>query len=194
LEDPSFEHLTSRRLVIRRFASGDAEALAAYRTDGEVARYQDWECPYPISEARKFIASLYQLAPGTPGPWFQFAVSLSSSGTLLGDVALRTSRVEVGQAELGFTFASAHQGQGYATEAVRAVVQYAFGQLAIHGVFSRTDARNLQAQRLLERIGFRQESEFRESTWFKGAWPPTFSTPSSNPSGGQSRPANRRCT
>lgn len=32
-----------------------------------------------------------------------------------------------------------------------------------------TDARNLRAQRLLERIGFRQESEFRESTWFKGA-------------------------
>jgi RimJ/RimL family protein N-acetyltransferase len=170
MEDHSFEYFTSRRLVIRRFASGDAEGLASYRSDAEVARYQDWECPYPISEARKFIASLYQLAPGTPGPWFQFAVSLSSSGTLLGDVALRTSRVEVGQAELGFTFASAHQGQGYATEAVRAVVQYAFGQLAIHRVFSRTDARNLRAQRLLERIGFRQESEFRERTWFKGAW------------------------
>ena len=170
MDDPAFEQVISKRLVIRRFASGDAEALAAYRTDGEVARYQDWECPYPISEARKFIASLYQLAPGTPGPWFQFAVSLSSSGTLLGDVALRTSRVEVGQAELGFTFASAHQGQGYATEAVRAVVQYAFGQLAIHRVFSRTDARNLRAQRLLERIGFRQDSEFRERTWFKGAW------------------------
>jgi len=170
MEDPSFEHFVSKRLVIRRFASGDAEALASYRTDGEVARYQDWECPYPISEARKFIASLHHLAPGTPGPWFQFAVSLASSGTLLGDVALRTSRVDVGQAELGFTFASAHQGQGYATEAVRAVVQYAFGQLAMHRVFSRTDARNLRAQRLLERIGFRQEGEFRESTWFKGAW------------------------
>ncbi len=170
MEDPSFQHFTSRRLVIRRFASGDAEALASYRSDAEVARYQEWECPYPLSEAREFIASLHHLAPGTPGTWFQFAVSLASSGTLIGDVALRTSEADGCQAELGFTFAAAHQGQGYATEAVRAVVQYAFEKLAMHRVFSRTDARNLRAQRLLERLGFRREGELRESTWFKGAW------------------------
>jgi len=67
MEDPAFEYLISRRLVIRRFASGDAETLASYRSDPEVARYQDWECPYPLSEAREFIASLHQLAPGAPG-------------------------------------------------------------------------------------------------------------------------------
>src|SRR5688500_14637245 len=116
MEDPSFEHFTSRRLVIRRFASGDAEALASYRSDPEVARYQDWECPYPVSEAKKFIASLHHLAPGTPGAWFQFAVTLASSGTLIGDAALRTSRPDASEAELGFTFAAAHQGHGYATE------------------------------------------------------------------------------
>jgi aminoglycoside 6'-N-acetyltransferase len=71
---------------------------------------------------------------------------------------------------LAFTLAAAQQGHGYATEAVRAVVHYAFRQLAMHRVISRTDARNLPAQRLLERLGFRQEGEFRESTWFKGAW------------------------
>lgn len=170
MDDPSFEQVISKRLVIRRFASGDAEAFASYRSDEEVARYQDWDCPYSIADTRAFIASLHHLAPGTPGAWFQFAVSLASSGILLGDVALRASAVDVGQAELGFTFASAYQGQGYATEAVRTVVRYAFGQLAMHRVFSRTDARNLRAQRLLDRIGFRLEGEFRESTWFKGAW------------------------
>ena len=170
MEDPSFEYLTSRRLVIRRFASSDAEGLASYRSDAEVARYQDWECPYPLNEARELIASLHQLAPGTPGTWFQFAVSLASSGTLIGDAALRTDSADGRQAELGFTFAAAHQGQGYATEAVRAVVQYGFEKLAMHRVCSRTDARNLRAQRLLERLGFRLEGELRESIWFKGAW------------------------
>jgi hypothetical protein len=48
--------------------------------------------------------------------------------------------------------------------------QYAFSQLEMHRVFSRTDARNLRAQRLLERLTFRREGELRESTWFKGAW------------------------
>ena len=170
MEDPSFQSFASTRLVIRRFASGDAEALASYRSDAEVARYQDWECPYPVSEAREFIASLHDLAPGTPGTWFQFAVSLAPSGPLIGDAALRTCRSDPRQAELGFTFAPAHQRRGYATEAVRAVVQYAFSQLKMHRVFSRTDARNLRAQRLLERLTFRREGELREGTWFKGAW------------------------
>jgi RimJ/RimL family protein N-acetyltransferase len=170
MEDPSFHHFTSRRLVIRRFAAGDAEAFASYRSEADVARYQDWECPYPVSEAGRFIASLRDLAPGKPGTWFQFAVSLAPSGSLIGDAALRTCRSDARQAELGFTFASAYQGQGYATEAVRAVLGYAFGRLAMHRVFSRADIRNLRAQRLLERVGFRQEGELRESTWFKGAW------------------------
>ena len=170
MEDPSFDHLTSRRLVIRRFAPGDAEALASYRSDAEVARYQDWECPYPIGEARNFIAGLDRLAPGTPGTWFQFAVGLASMGTLIGDAALRTSQADACQAELGFTFAVAYQGQGYATEAVREVMRYAFVELKMHRVFARTDARNLRAQRLLERVGFRREGELRENSWFKGAW------------------------
>jgi aminoglycoside 6'-N-acetyltransferase len=97
-------------------------------------------------------------------------VSLASSGTLIGDAALRTVEADGCQAELGFTFAAPYQGQGYATEAVRAVVQYGFGKLAMHRVFSRTDARNLRSQRLLERLGFRLEGELREITWFKGAW------------------------
>jgi RimJ/RimL family protein N-acetyltransferase len=170
MEDPSFEHFPSGRLIIRRFASGDAEAFASYRSDPEVARYQDWESPYRLSEAKKFIATLQHLAPGTPGTWFQFAVSLASSGTLIGDTALRTTRADASQAELGFTFAAAYQGQGYATEAVRAVVQYGFMKLGMHRMFSQTDARNLRAQRLLERLGFRREGELRESIWFKGAW------------------------
>ena len=50
------------------------------------------------------------------------------------------------------------------------MTQYAFVELAMHRVISRTDARNLRAQRLLERLGFRREGELRESVWFKGAW------------------------
>ncbi len=59
-DDFSFEGFTTARLVIRRFAVADAEDLASYRSDLEVARYQDWVC----------------------GAWFQFAVSLTPSGLL----------------------------------------------------------------------------------------------------------------
>ena len=170
MEDPSFSKLACERLIIRRFEPADAALLAAYRSDAEIARYQAWERPYSRSEAESFIASLRGLAPGTPGTWFQFAIALVPSRTLIGDVALRTVRDEPRQAELGFTLAGSHQGHGYATEAVRCVVGCAFARLAMHRVFSLTDARNDRAQRLLERLAFRREGELRESTWFQGAW------------------------
>jgi len=170
MRDPSFEQFTTRRLLIRRFADCDAEALASYRSDSEVASLQDWETPYSIEEASRFIATLHDLAPGTPGTWFQFAVSRRPSSALIGDVALRTDRSDPRQAELGFTFAAAHQGQGLAAEAVGAIVRYAFERLAMHRLFARTDLRNIAAQRLLERIGLRLEAESRESVWFKGEW------------------------
>ena len=40
----------------------------------------------------------------------------------------------------------------------------------MHRVFAQTDARNINAQRLLERLKLRREGEFRESTWFKGVF------------------------
>jgi RimJ/RimL family protein N-acetyltransferase len=170
VEDRSFERLATARLTIRRFGPADAQPFAAYRSDPEVARYQAWESPYLVHEAEKFISASAGLVPGKPGTWFQFAVALTTSGTLIGDVALRTRRGDPRQAELGFTFAATHQRQGYATEAVAAVVEYAFARLAMHRLLSMTDARNLPAQRLLERLAFRREGELRENTWFKGAW------------------------
>jgi RimJ/RimL family protein N-acetyltransferase len=164
----SFDRMTSARLVIRRFGPGDADAFAAYRSDPEVARYQDWALPYSMTEARTFIADLEPIAPGTPGSWFQFAVCLASDGTLIGDVALHTM-TDAREGELGFTFATAGQGRGYATEAVRRVLQYAFGRLALQRVIARTDLRNVRAQRLLERVGFRRE-DVPERVWFKGEW------------------------
>ena len=181
----------SRRLVIRRFTSGDAEALASYRSDAEVARYQSWECPYPVSEARRFIASLHDVAPGTPGTWFQFAVSLQSSGTLIGDVALRTRKADARQAELGFTFATAHQRQGFATEAVGAVVRYAFEKLALHRVFSQTDVRNIRAQRLLERLASGGRANCGRAHGSRVPGPRTLFTRSSSPSGGHNLPSKR---
>lgn len=170
MRDPRFDQLRSERLVIRRFAAADAAALSTYRSDEEVARYQAWESPYPLRAAEAFIASLDGGAPGTPGSWFQFAVGLSPSHALIGDVALRTTRGDPRQAELGFSFARAHQRKGYAAESVECVLGYAFDTLQMHRVFALTDARNHRAQRLLERLAFRREGELRESTWFRGAW------------------------
>ena len=174
MEHFAFDQLESPRLRIRRFRAGDAAVFASYRSDPNVARLQGWEVPYSLDEAQRFVESLAGVSPGKPGTWFQFAVDLRANGALIGDCALRTMRTDPRQAELGFSFATPYQRQGYASEAVQCVLGYTFATLEMHRVFSITDTRNEPAQRLLERLGFRREGHFVEGTWFKGEWVSEF--------------------
>ena len=120
----------------------------------KVARLQAWDVPCTEADARDFIRGLDGAWPGRPGTWFQFAVCSAASGELLGDVGLRTTTDDPPHAELGFTLAAAHQGQGHAAEALGEILPYVREQLGIVRVFAITAAENAPARRLLERLGF----------------------------------------
>jgi RimJ/RimL family protein N-acetyltransferase len=160
--------LTSQRLVLRRFRLADAEVLAAYRSDPRVARYQSWSAPVSLAEARETVDESAEGDPEAPG-WFQYAVELMSRRVLIGDVGVNLHE-NLMQAEIGFSFAPEFQGQGYATEAVRCVVEYLFAQRGLHRVSAECDARNTNSARLLERVGFRREGDRPANTWIKGEW------------------------
>lgn len=167
--DASFETLDGDVVTLRRFRSTDAPALAAYRSDPEVARYQGYDgCS--LGEAERLIATWHGVSPGTPGEWFQFAVSLPGASELVGDCALRCDPDDPRLGELGFSFSRAAQGRGLASAAVRAVLGYAFTHLELHRVQAVTDERNVPAHRMLEAVGFRLEARHVENVWFKGGW------------------------
>jgi RimJ/RimL family protein N-acetyltransferase len=153
------------RLVIRRFLGEDTAAFAAYRSDPRVARYQSWDAPVSIVDAARLVAGFAVADEGAPG-WFQYAVELR--GVLIGDVGVGLHENRL-QAELGFTVATPYQGRGYATEAVRCVLDRVFGT-GIHRVSAECDARNTASARLLDRLGFRREGCRIQHTWIKGEW------------------------
>lgn len=162
--DTGFTELRTPRLVIRRFTVADAEAFAAYRSDPEVARYQGWDAPYRLDQAIAFISGLPD--PYTPGEWCQLAVTVD--GRLVGDVALYTD-TDPRLGRIGFTLGRDAQGHGYATEAVRAVLDYAFARGA-RRIVADCDTRNAGSIGLLERVGMRREGHLRASAWWKGEW------------------------
>jgi RimJ/RimL family protein N-acetyltransferase len=159
------------RLQLRPFTPDDAPALAAYRSDPAVARYQSWTLPYRVQDAAALIAGMAGRRPGDAG-WAQVALEEKASGQLIGDVALNTQDQ---QAELGVTLAGAAQGRGHAQEAVRALLNHAFGPpasggLGLHRVWVNIDPRNVSVARLLTRLGFRHEGTHRQSYRHRGEW------------------------
>lgn len=146
----------------------DTAALAAYRSEPAVARYQSWSPPVTSTDAVRLVTEFAAGEPHVAG-WFQYSISRRSDGLLLADLGVRLHD-DLQTAELGITVASAHQSRGYATEAASAVVERLFSQRGLHKVSAECDARNTASAALLRRLGFQQEGLRRQHTWVKGEW------------------------
>jgi RimJ/RimL family protein N-acetyltransferase len=146
------------RIRLRRLRPSDAPALAAYRSRPEVARYQSWSDDFSLADAEALTAHEF----GVEGEWSQLGV-VRDNDLLIGDVGIH---FDGARAEIGFTFAPEFQRHGYATEAVRAVVEL-LRKRGIREVIGVVDARNVSAIALLHRVGFALQRT--ETAEFKGA-------------------------
>jgi RimJ/RimL family protein N-acetyltransferase len=104
------------------------------------------------------------------GAWMNLAVEVTATGEVAGDVGLCWHSDEHRHAEVGYAFRPDHRGQGYATEAVAAMVDLAFTGLGAHRVSGHLDSRNWASAALLERLGMRREAHLVENEWVKGEW------------------------
>ncbi len=75
------------------------------------------------------------------------------------------------QAELGWALDPAYTGQGYATEAVRGVIDACFGPLGLRRVHAGCFTANEPSWRLMERLGMRREEDSRKTGLHRsGEW------------------------
>jgi aminoglycoside 6'-N-acetyltransferase len=166
--DHAFEPLVTERLLLRRSLPEDADTISAYRSDPDVHRHQGWE----RTDAEGIRAEIEEMAtrtPGEPGGWVQLTVLECGSGRLVGDVGLSLVDGEPGVVKVGYTIAPAFQGRGYATEAVRALVAYAFDALGAEVVRAHADAENAPSIRVMEKAGMRLaerlEHRYGDEVW-----------------------------
>lgn len=159
--------LTTERLVLDPLREDDAPALFDYRGDPEIYRRLTLE-PSSADDVLRWIQR--SEAFGTPDAWFTLAVRLGDSDTLIGDLGLRCVGEAYEQAEIGYTFSPQYHGRGYATEAVRGLLDHLFGALGTHRVFASVAPDNESSAALLRRLGLRREGHLRQSLKFKGQW------------------------
>ena len=157
--DGSFEPLLTQRMRMRRSVPEDAEEISAYRTDPVVRRYQGWGDTGP-EDVRAAIEEMVGRAPGEPGGWVQLTVEDRGTGRLIGDVGLSLAEHDPGVIKIGYTIAPEFQGAGYATEAVRALIDYAFDVLEVDIVRAYASAENAPSIRVAEKAGLRLMERF----------------------------------
>jgi RimJ/RimL family protein N-acetyltransferase len=161
--DTDFRPIVTERLRLRRSTPEDAETISAYRSDPDVNRQQGWE----RTDVEGVLADIVEMSgrsPGEPGGWVQFTVEERDGGRIVGDVGLSMADGEPDVIKVGYTIDPAFQGLGYATEAIRALVEYAFETLGARVVRAHASAENAPSIRVAEKVGMRlvERVEYRE--------------------------------
>jgi RimJ/RimL family protein N-acetyltransferase len=148
--------LATARLRLRPAGPGDVDALHALWTDAQVRRFL-WDDVVidRATAAARVSDSAASFARAGFGLWM---LEPPSVGAALGVAGFVVLEAEVGP-ELVYAVHPAHQGRGYATEASRALLAYAFATLGLERVPGRTDTPNRASARVLERLGMRFEGE-----------------------------------
>ncbi|MDZ4840823.1 MAG: GNAT family protein [Hyphomicrobium aestuarii] len=102
---------------------------------------------------------------------YAFGIFLSPDHELTGGISLSGVRRGVTQsAELGYWMGTKFTGAGLMTEAVGAIVRYAFGQLKLHRIEAATLPHNAASIRVLENNGFQREGLARSYLEIDGVW------------------------
>ena len=164
--------LHTDRLTIRELSPADADALGALGVD-------------PAPGWLEWTAETYgQLEALMQPPYGERGIELRETGELVGLVGLVPSfgpfdqipglgdapeparfRPEMG---LYWALAPAHRGNGYATEAARALIDHAFSGLHLARIVATTERSNTASQAVMRRLGMRvEENPLAEPEWFQ---------------------------
>ena len=152
--------LHTPRLLLRPFTEADTDSIYALQSNPRVLRY--WDAPpwKERAQAERFIAVCRQIEQEGTGA--RLAIERAVDGVFIGWCCLMKWDPNNRSAKMGYCFDETAWGQGFATEAASALLQWAFDTLDLNRVQAETDTRNTASGHVLEKLQFVREGTLRE--------------------------------
>jgi RimJ/RimL family protein N-acetyltransferase len=166
--------LVTERLLLRRYRPDDLDGFCSWRSREDVVRYQDYDVQTREQSERSLTRSIDRVKLAEEGDALVWAIERAVDHQLIGDLILVLDDIEHSVGEIGWTLHPDYQGQGYATEAARAVFRLAFDSIKLHRIKANLDPRNQASEALCRRLGMRLEAHHIEDFWSKGEWTDSY--------------------
>ncbi len=156
--------LETERLRLRPVTLEDTEDMFEYSSNVENT-YYIYPAHLTLEDTRFSIANYFMSEP-----LGKYGVELKEEGKLIGTIDLRIKPAQL-SAEIGYVLNQNYQGQGYATEAAQAIVNFAFEVLELEKLSATCNSENVESEALMLRLGMRKEGELRSyQVWKAGEW------------------------
>ena len=152
--------LTTERLLLRPFRLEDAPEVQRLAGALEIAEMTA-SIPHPYEDGMAESWIRGQRDRYARGEVANFAITLQEDDRLIGSIGLRIERSHE-RAALGYWVGMSYWGQGYCTEAARAIVRYGFEKLGLHRIYATHFARNPASGRVMQKLGMAREGCLRQ--------------------------------
>ena len=153
--------IATPRLRLRPLRRDDAEALFLVFCDAQAMRY--WSSPPHGSLLVTAEVIEGAQAAFIGGSGIEWAITRAGDDTAVGKIGHWRWQRAHSRSEVGFILRRDLWGQGFAAEALGAIVDWGFRRLELHSIEGQLDYENLGSQRTLERVGFRPEGRLRQA-------------------------------
>lgn len=160
--------LTTERLILRKMLPSDAADMYEYASMPSVTRFLTWT-PHPSIEHTKRYLTYLQTRYQT-GEFYDFAIVCRENNKMIGTCGFVRFDTANDSAEVGYVLNPSYHNHGYATEALRAVMDFGFSKLGLHRIEARFMKDNHPSRRVMERCGMQFEGIFHHLLFLKGRY------------------------
>lgn len=145
---------------LRQLSLADLDDLHEVFSDVPASRYWSRPAFTEIAQTRDYLAAID--AGRERGDLLQWGIEHLGQARIIGTTTLFHIDREQGRAEIGYILKSSHWGQGFANEALTALLLHAREQMGMRRINADVDPRNAASLRCIERLGFVREGYARE--------------------------------
>lgn len=160
--------MQTERLILRELMAEDAQALNAVDAHPDVARWLGFTAS--LDDSRGYVESVMRDARESPRQYYTLAIVTKADNRLIGRCGFDRGGPHLAEGALGYSLHRDHWGQGYMTEAIRALIGFGFAEVKLHRIMAEADPLNVGSWRVMEKVGMRREGHLRENFLLDGAW------------------------
>ncbi|HEY1062654.1 MAG TPA: GNAT family N-acetyltransferase [Daejeonella sp.] len=166
--------LKSERIHIRSILYSDLEAIHNLHSLSETDRFNTLGIPENIEQTAAIINLWLSENNKEKIQKFTFAVELIEGKKFIGLIALNLGKEKFQTAEVWYKFHPAFWNKGYATEALKKIIDFGFKELKLYRIEAGCAIENIASIKVLEKVGMIREGQKRKVLPLKTGWSDNF--------------------
>lgn len=139
------------RLLIRPYQPYDLGAYLAFMLDDEATRYLNFTAQQRTAEGARQLFQIVLASYGGEEPICALVIARKETNEFIGSCGL--APLKESSAECYYSLLPQYQGRGYATEAIKALLDYAFGELGLSEIMAYASEENIPSIHVAQRLG-----------------------------------------